>query len=211
MKVYSYSRTTYSYASVERGTIPIYKKGTRKMIAAMLAVDEGGAIGNKGELPWPRLSEDMKWFRETTKNSMVVMGRKTWDSLPSRPLPNRVSIVVSRSNEKPHGYDQSKVTFLGDNWKKWLMAIEKAQTRFITESSPKFIIGGAEIYRQAFDICDTIYLTTVYGKHEADTYMPNLDLVLSDFFLSETPHEYEKCKMEIWHREKDDTGSGLSS
>ena len=68
------------------------------MIAAMLAISENGAIGNNNELPWPRLEEDMKWFREHTKGHAVAMGRATWDSLPSRPLPSRANIVISRNH-----------------------------------------------------------------------------------------------------------------
>ena len=64
---------------------------------AVFAVDATGGLGNKGSLPWPNDSEDLKRFKKITTDNIVVMGRKTWDSLGSRkPLPNRLNVVVSR-------------------------------------------------------------------------------------------------------------------
>ena len=67
------------------------------MISMICAVANNGIIGNKNQLPWPHLPSDMKWFSKQTKGNVVVMGRKTWDSLGLvKPLPNRVNVVVSR-------------------------------------------------------------------------------------------------------------------
>jgi len=172
------------------------------MIAAMLAVDEGGAIGNKGELPWPRSDHDMKWFRNLTKNNNVVMGRKTWDSLPSKPLPNRLSLIVSKTlTQRDIGRNEADAMVLGDDWKNFVINLHlRNQLSIPPVTCDTFIIGGAEIYRQTFDICDKIYLTTFKGVFEADTYITHdLGLHIGNFECIQRI-EHPECKMEAWER-----------
>ena len=66
------------------------------MIRAILAADKDWGIGKDGTMPWPHNTDDLKWFRDCTLDSTVIMGRKTWDSLPIQPLPNRKNAVVTR-------------------------------------------------------------------------------------------------------------------
>ncbi|ODV91530.1 hypothetical protein CANCADRAFT_18002, partial [Tortispora caseinolytica NRRL Y-17796] len=117
-------------------------------------------IGLGGGLPW-RLSHDMKFFRAATAGSAVVMGRKTWDSLPARfrPLPGRRNIVISRSVSQLPGAEV-------------VSSIDEAYN--LTSSDPQsrvFLIGGAQIYNSAFaaGLVDTVLLTDIRTSFETDT------------------------------------------
>ncbi|OHA92359.1 MAG: hypothetical protein A3J09_02730 [Candidatus Zambryskibacteria bacterium RIFCSPLOWO2_02_FULL_51_21] len=128
-----------------------------KIIAA---VAENGVIGSGGALPW-RLADDMKWFKKQTGTSAVVMGRKTFDSLPRkfRPLPNRENIVLTRN---PSGIDDFGVTVLGDFQK----VVKMSKKRDV------WVIGGGEIYRLALPHASHLYLTLVDVIIAGDTFFP---------------------------------------
>ena len=66
------------------------------MINCLVAVERNQGIGFEGQMPWPRLKGDMSWFREKTTDQIVIMGRKTWESIGGKNLPNRINIVISR-------------------------------------------------------------------------------------------------------------------
>lgn len=137
------------------------------MINAIVSVDENMGIGANGKLlvSYP---EDMKFFKDTTIGHIVVMGRKTWDSLPKKPLPNRLNIIITSHPEKSDDININFTTmedFL-DNLE-YLDAGDKEI----------FIIGGASIYKQLLPYCEKIYMTlipTVYK--EADSFFPQLDI-----------------------------------
>jgi len=149
-----------------------------KMIVALC---QGGGIGQDGQLPWPKLERDMRFFAEVTRstkfpyNSAVVMGRKTWESIPSyaRPLKYRDNFVIS-SSYYDHDHDdagpESGVTFI-----RHLSEIQKYTMKYETV----WFIGGASIYEQVlspqlspvFPI-DEIYITIVDEKYEYDTAFP---------------------------------------
>ena len=101
------------------------------MIKLVLAVAENGVIGKDGAIPW-HISEDLKRFKALTMGHTVVMGRKTWDSLPKKPLPGRVNIVVTRQTDW-HA-EGARGTSLGKRLR-WRASAEV------------MVIGGAEIYR----------------------------------------------------------------
>ena len=132
------------------------------MVSLIVAKSENNIIGNKGRIPW-HIPNDLKRFKELTTNNVVIMGRKTFESLPKefRPLPNRVNIILSR--DKNHIIDCWMVV---DDLKK---AIRKAGS-----DKEIFIIGGGEIYKEGFKYADKIYLTEVDGEFEGDTYFPNI-------------------------------------
>ena len=132
------------------------------MVSLIVAKSENNIIGNKGRIPW-HIPNDLKRFKELTTNNVVIMGRKTFESLPKefRPLPNRVNIILSR--DKNHIIDCCMVV---DDLKK---AIRKAGS-----DKEIFIIGGGEIYKEGFKYVDKIYLTEVDGEFEGDTYFPNI-------------------------------------
>lgn len=132
-------------------------------IALVVAVSRNGVIGRDGGLPW-RIPSDLKRFKATTMGNPMIMGRKTWEALPRRPLPGRENIVVTRKTNyaAPGAHVVQDVA----------AAITKAKSFNPAEIA---VIGGGEIYRQMFDIADRIYLTEVATDVEGDTFFPEID------------------------------------
>lgn len=130
------------------------------MITIIAAVAENGVIGNKGKIPW-YLPEDFKHFKQTTEGQVVVMGRKTYESLPEkvRPLPNRINIVVSSSMEKREGVEIAR---------SYENAIQKAKKH----KKEIFIIGGSSLFERALEGAGRMILSHVALKPEGDAYFP---------------------------------------
>ena len=131
------------------------------MAIVIVAADENGIIGNNNEIPW-KLPEDQKLFKQITTGHNVIMGRKTWQSLPKKPLPNRVNYVISSQNLVV----SNALVFNDLN-----EAIKNAS------ENKTFIIGGSEIYKLAFEIdcVDSIILSRVKGSYEGNKFfhVPN--------------------------------------
>ena len=126
------------------------------MISLVVAMDEGGVIGRGGALPW-RLPEDLKHFRRLTLGKTVLMGRKTWESL-GKPLEGRGNWVLSRDPLfRPAGCEVFRTLDEA-------LAAER--------DGELVVIGGAEIYRQALPLADTVHLTRVHARVEGDTRFP---------------------------------------
>jgi dihydrofolate reductase len=126
-----------------------------KAFKAIAAMSLNRVIGRGNQIPW-RLPEDFKWFKRTTTGHVVVMGRKTFESI-GKPLPNRETIIVSRA-----GYHYPGVRTVSS-----LDQIHpEADRREI------FICGGAQIYQQALPRCSDIYLTLVNREVDGDTFFP---------------------------------------
>jgi dihydrofolate reductase len=131
---------------------------TRAPLSLILALADDGTIGHEGKIPWD-LPADRTRFRKLTMGHAVIMGRKTWESLPAlvRPFKGRRNIVVSGVGKvDPAG---------AEVWGSLAGAIAAAR---LTDAEP-FIIGGAEIYRQALHLATRIYLTEVYLSPGGDT------------------------------------------
>ena len=144
------------------------------MIALVVAYSANRVIGRDGGLPW-HLPSDLRRFKELTSGGTVVMGRRTWDSLPERfrPLPDRRNVVVSRN-----GCDAPEVC----------RDIEAAL------SGDCFVIGGGEVYAQALPHADRVYATEVAAVVDGDVHMPELgpgwrETERSDP-IAENGHEY---------------------
>ena len=133
-------------------------------IAIVVAAAENRTIGKDGALPW-RIPEDMKWFREITMGKPCIMGRKTWESLPKRPLPGRTNIVVTRDR----GYHAEGAVVAAS----LAEAIDAAARENVEEI---VVIGGAQIYAEVLARTDRIYLTRVHISADADAFFPALDL-----------------------------------
>ena len=118
------------------------------MIAAIVAVDENWGIGRNGDL-LINIPEDKKFFKERTNGSIVIMGRKTWDSLPKKPLPNRKNYVISKRQKHVNGVD--------------FISMDSAIELIQNEDSDIFIIGGGQIYEKLLPYC------------ESDTFFPNIE------------------------------------
>jgi dihydrofolate reductase len=132
------------------------------MLSMIAAVARNHAIGKNNQLLW-HLPEDMKYFRKTTRGKPVIMGRKTWESLPDsfRPLPARHNIVVSRNP----AYQAPGATLV--------RSLQEA-LRVIAESEEAFVIGGAELYRQALPLAGRLYLTEIAESIEGDVFFPEV-------------------------------------
>jgi len=133
-----------------------------KEINVIVAMTKSRVIGKDGTLPW-HLSEDLKLFKAHTTGNIVIMGRKTFDSI-GRPLPNRRNIVVSKSikdNEKIAGVD-------------YYPDLEHAIAAAQDGDGRIFIIGGASIYHQMIEKADRLYISLVDGEYEGDTYFPEI-------------------------------------
>jgi dihydrofolate reductase len=139
------------------------------MINAIVAVDKTQGIGYNNQLPWPRLTEDMKWFRTITKNSVVIMGSNTWKSLNCIPLPNRINIVLTRQN-KCSGADH---TFNDPG-----NAIAFCQSEYF--DSEIFIIGGSAVYTSFKPFIYRYYITEIEESFNCDTFF-DLDFVKKHF------------------------------
>ena len=141
------------------------------MISIIVAIAENRAIGLKNELSY-WLPNDMKRFRKLTTGNTIVMGRKTFESLPKGALPNRRNIVVSRS--------AAKDAFAGaECYGSLEEALQAARSGYDYEgnhSEDVYIIGGASIYEQAIGLADRLCLTCVHDTPtEADTFFPEID------------------------------------
>lgn len=148
------------------------------MISIIVAVAENGAIGKDNQLLW-RLSADLKQFKALTTGHVIIMGRKTFDSI-GKPLPNRTNIVVSR--QKSVSADEA--VLVASSLQE---AIKLAYQ--VKGDDEVFIIGGGNIYEQALELTDKIYLTEVKANIEGDTFFPKLN---ADEWKEVARQAYEK-------------------
>ncbi len=137
----------------------------------IVAVYEDWGIGKDGTQP-VALTADRKFFRETTRGAMVIVGRRTIEDFPGqKPLPGRVNVALTRGNPELPGFT---VCHSPEE------AAELAKT-----ADRAMVIGGGTIYKQMLPLCDTAYVTKVHCQPESDTYFPNLDAD-PDWYLAET-------------------------
>jgi dihydrofolate reductase len=132
------------------------------MISIIVAVSDDWGIVKENELLW-HISEDLKRFKRLTTGKTVVMGKKTWESLPKRPLPGRKNIVLT--------------DIPGENIDGAVMAysIEDALSK-CDMNEEIFVIGGGSVYRQFMAVADKLYISHVHKKAAADVYFPVIDL-----------------------------------
>ncbi len=133
------------------------------MLSLIAGISQNNCIGHNGQLPW-HIPEDLKHFREVTAGKTVLMGRKTWESLPEkfRPLPNRTNLIITRQTDYsvPAGVEI-------------YTTIEEAVTKHPEEV---IVIGGAEIYKQTIDQADRLYITHINQTVTGDAFFPEIDL-----------------------------------
>ena len=131
------------------------------MITIIAAIAENNALGKDNQLIW-HLPADLNSFKKVTLNHHIIMGRKTFESL-GKPLPNRTTIIITRN--KNYKVDNCIV----------VNSLQEAIEAAKSDENP-YILGGAEIYKQALEIADKLDLTFVHHKFEADAFFPNIDL-----------------------------------
>ena len=132
-------------------------------IKLICAISKNNVIGNENKLPW-NLSEDLKRFKKLTSNNLIVMGRKTFDSI-GRPLPNRKNIVLS--NNLNLEIDGVEVFNSPDE----VISLYKE----IPEKKDMYIIGGTFVYKLFLEYCDYLYITYVDKNFEGDAFFPKID------------------------------------
>jgi dihydrofolate reductase len=139
------------------------RPAARPRLALIAAVARNGAIGKAGALLWHE-PEDQKHFRRVTMGCPVIMGRKTWDSLPERfrPLPGRRNVVITR-NADWHANGADTVPSLD------------AALALLAGAPKAFVIGGAEIYALALPLADELVLTEIDAELDGDTFFPRWD------------------------------------
>lgn len=131
------------------------------MISIIVAIAEDNGIGNKNNLLW-HIPEDLKRFKKLTFGQSVIMGKKTWESLPKKPLPGRKNIVITDIPEETIEFSITAYS-VGD-------ALSKCGG-----NDEIYIIGGGSIYRQFMPIADRLYITHIHKNAPADTYFPVID------------------------------------
>lgn len=138
------------------------------MIRAIFACDNDWGIGRGNQLPWPNNPSDLKWFKENTLNSVIVMGRITWESLPKKPLPNRMNVVIGSGD-----IEGADISISGDPE----MALDYIKEMF--DDTDIWIIGGAQTLELMFPIVDEIWLSRISGSYDCDTFLPRTYIELS--------------------------------
>ncbi|MBO6538546.1 MAG: dihydrofolate reductase [Rhizobiaceae bacterium] len=128
-------------------------------ISIIVAIAENGVIGANNDMPW-RLSTDLKRFKALTTGKPIIMGRKTWESFPKRPLPNRRNMVVTRNRE----YDAPEAELFS--------SLDEA---FDAAGDDVWVLGGGEIYAQALPRVDELHVTHVEAAISGDTVFPQID------------------------------------
>ena len=139
-------------------------------LTIIAAVSINNVIGNNNKLIW-KLSNDLKRFKNLTTNHSVIMGRKTFETLPN-PLPDRDNIVITRDTN----YSKPNIQVCS--------SIEDAINLTKTDTQP-FIIGGGEIYSQTINIVDKIELTRVHKEFDGDAYFPEIPLDIFELINEE--------------------------
>jgi dihydrofolate reductase len=164
----------------------------RPKVAAIVAMDEARVIGRNGTLPWD-VPEDLAYFRRTTAGHVVLMGRKTWESLPDsvRPLPGRTNIVVSR--RAPAELDLPEGVLRAASPEEGLSLATQAA---MSQSKHVWVIGGAELYSALLPMCDEVHLTVIHGTHEGDAWLTDFE----SSFQSVSRREGEKCSFFVYTR-----------
>lgn len=131
----------------------------------IVAKNNQNAIGKNGDLMW-NLPKDLQRFRKLTQNQIVVMGRKTYDSLPGGPLKNRINVIITRNPNKYH-QNVKDVYFISlSESHRILMDLQERSHKTI------FIMGGSDIYKYFYPQCNILHITEVDNDEEGDTYFP---------------------------------------
>ena len=131
------------------------------------AVAENGVIGMAQDLPW-RQKSDLQHFKALTLNKPIIMGSNTWHSLPKRPLPGRLNIVVSQNLRfEPERALKVESLFEG---------LELAKEQALDDGQDEiYIIGGAKLYESAIGLCDRLYITLIHSAPEGDCFFPQIE------------------------------------
>lgn len=141
------------------------------MIKAIVAADDNWGIGRGNKL-LAHIPEDMEFFKEKTMNNIVIMGRKTYESLPKRPLPNRFNIVITSNIDKDNVLEikNDNVIYVNMDTLKSILPYLSMIPFDI------YVIGGGMVYKELLPYCEQLYITNIYKIYDdADTFFPNIN------------------------------------
>lgn len=131
------------------------------ILTLIAAIDRQNGIGFKNTIPWMgKIPSDMRWFKQATIGHPVVMGRNTFDAMGGRALPGRTNYVLTRQSE--HAIERVFTA----------KALEDVLDLYKETDEEVFVIGGAQIYKEALPLADKLFITVVDGVFESDTYFP---------------------------------------
>lgn len=163
------------------------------LLSLIAAASKNNVIGKNNGLPWV-LPNDMKYFKNTTWGMPLIMGRKTFESIKNEPLPGRINIVITRQTDwKPQG------AVVVNNMSDALFVAKDADYKEV------FVVGGGEIYKDAIQKADKIYITRVHTIVDGDTFFPEINekkwkkLSNRDCFI-DAKHKFD-YSFEIWERQ----------
>lgn len=164
------------------------------IISLIVAAGTNHAIGKDNQLLW-HLPQDLKFFKNTTWTMPVIMGRKTFESVGSKPLPGRLNIILSR---QPATETENDLLKFATNPEKAMQLASDFGTKEV------FIAGGAEIYRQFMPLAGRIYMTRVHAHFEADSFFPEMNtnewsLIQNKDFNPDEKHAYS-FSIQVWER-----------
>ena len=148
------------------------------IISLIAAMGKNRVIGNKGKLPW-HMPADMKYYREKTEGKPIIMGRKTFDSMDNKPLPNRTNIIIT--HDMDYKAEGAIVVHSADE------ALKAAGN-----AEEVMIIGGSHIYKEFLPRANRVYLTVIDGVFEGDAFFPKYEIT-----------EWKEISYEEHERDKD--------
>lgn len=168
-------------------------------ISMIVAMSKNRAIGKDNKLLW-HLPSDLKYFKEKTQGKVVLMGRKTFESI-GKPLPNRINIVLtSDKNYLPESFVNLESKNFDSGSLIVTNSLEKLETYLHDKCDELFIIGGATLYEQYMSRANTVYITEVDVETEGDTHFPylnsDLKLIETSEVISENGYNFKFCKYE---------------
>jgi dihydrofolate reductase len=137
-------------------------------IGIYVAIADNGVIGHEGGLPW-RLSTDLKRFKASTMGKPIVMGRKTWESFPRKPLPGRQNIVITR--DRSYAAEGAEIVHSLEE----ALTLARRRADDMAQADEICVIGGGEIYDQALPLADRLHVTHVLAEIEGDAHFPPID------------------------------------
>jgi len=165
------------------------------MINAIMAVDDEGGISKNGSMPWPKNTEDLKRFKESTINNVVIMGRLTWvDPNMPTPLKNRINVLVTSQSESLYpGADKYISSDIINNIKKTVFEYNKKNI---------WIIGGSNLIDQLFNLIDVFHLTRIKGKFNCDKKL-DIDRINKNMKIYSSNESNDKsCTFQVWMRDR---------
>lgn len=162
----------------------------------IVAFNKKNVIGLNNKIPW-YIPEDLKMFKELTNNHIIVMGRKTYESLPKKPLPNRIHVVITAQHESYQSTEHVIFTDIENS----INCITQLN-RDSDNEKKVFIIGGSSIYQYFFQYCSHFYITNIFNDCEGDTFFPyKLEIFKNtnkfENVYSSTVNSYENTKYQF--------------